>query len=121
MCGLDAVYDSFSALHAYVTEQGPIEKRSSGSWVSYNIYGDNPYLCEAEQQWTSDYQNTILDLVSRNGAQQVQDCQQPECYSILQKLCLSVGDSTTPGVESEVVGEVYLNSYGGIDAQCQLG
>lgn len=33
VCGLDAVYDSFSALHAYVSEQGPIEKRSSGSWI----------------------------------------------------------------------------------------
>ncbi|KAK5780304.1 hypothetical protein RI543_002059 [Arxiozyma heterogenica] len=52
---------------------------------------------------------------------QIQPCTDMPYYSVQSKFCASFGDSSTPGIDSIMVGEVYVDAYGGIDNECQTG
>ncbi|CAI5760204.1 unnamed protein product [Candida verbasci] len=102
-----------------------IAKRdSSGNWASYNDWGVNEGYLNDWLIW-DEYGKAARRLAYDNSVgivSQVQPCTNDfRCYAVSSKWCLAGGMSRQRTQDSAWVGEVYYDSYGGVDGQCYNG
>lgn len=109
------------ALALYLNPNSDIlEKRYDHEWFSYSTYGMNSWLSKILKDQTGSMESQVGNTVGSWFVEQIQPCTEDECYGIANKGCLAAGDGHTPGVNSDIVGEYYYRSYGGIDNECDL-
>lgn len=91
------------------------------TWLSFNTYGmEGDYVDDAIQ----DMYTVVGEQSETVGYWIAQEKQYPsglEEIDVYDKFCLSLGKTYAPGLESIIVGEVYIEAYGGIDTICQGG
>jgi hypothetical protein len=108
-----------SAFSDFKTSQAPsIARRQSSaiSFASYTTYGEN-------MQEGSEYFGDIENDENSEGHGNEGDVFDFGVGGAPSKYCLSAGPpgEDQVGVNSIIVGEVYMNQFGGLDAQCQSG
>ncbi|KAI5954996.1 hypothetical protein KGF54_001557 [Candida jiufengensis] len=115
---IHTVMNGFVDYHLNSKREGEnvFEKRDyEVDWVSFNFDGFNADLLK--QHWTEMDKGSIINsqdaienmaysLLSSTG------------YSVPEKICAAWGESNQPGQNSILLGENYLNSYGGVDGEC---
>jgi hypothetical protein len=91
----------------------PCEGGATLEWMSYNVYGWN-----GADQWDGNgIKDTMGDLGS-SSSYELQYLNDNDIESV-GKFCAAASlPGNRPGVDSIIVGEVYLEAYGGIDSQC---
>ncbi|CCF56312.1 hypothetical protein KAFR_0B00117 [Kazachstania africana CBS 2517] len=115
----DSVASAAAALSDHISNATTFNKRDNGEWVSFNTYGFNVV---ASNLWMLDEREQVDEFGPILGGwitSQVQSCtNSPECYAVESKFCLAMGASSTAGDNSIIVGEGYVQAYGGIDSEC---
>lgn len=99
-----------------------IEKRADNTWISYYIWGYQAEdVCWLEVGFRVD-DSSGDDWDEYNLGEGIGSYTSPNLLpEIDQKFCLAVGESSTRTSESVIVGEMYVNSYGGFDGDCWDG
>ncbi|CCF58601.1 hypothetical protein KAFR_0E04500 [Kazachstania africana CBS 2517] len=115
----ESVASAAAALLDHISNGTTLQKRDEGEWASFNTYGMNVI---ASNLWMLDEGEQIDEagpVVGNWITSQVQSCtNSPECYAVESKFCLAIGASSTPGDTSIIVGEAYIQAFGGIDNEC---
>lgn len=109
------------AFKEFATGNDALHKREDGEWLSYNLYGVNVVAAELFVTNMKAEADSGAMGVGNMFVSQIQPCTDLQCYGVQNKFCAPFGTSTTPGVDSIMVGEVYVDAYGGIDNECQSG
>lgn len=118
----EGVGDAARDLYDYIHGTSSNGRRDGGSYVTYSVYGEDGRY----DGIITDQPDTISCAFANNAlgtfGGQVQPCtNNPECWWVANKGCLSYGDYPAPGIASAVVGEFNTNQWGGIDNQCDSG
>lgn len=112
---------SAEAFKEFTTQTKTFHKRGDSEWLSYNLYGLNVVAAELfKANMQNEAQSGAMDI-GNMFVSQIQPCTDLLCYGVQDKFCASFGDSSIPGEDSIMVGEVYVDAYGGIDNECQSG
>lgn len=98
-----------------------VKKDLSVNWVSFNTYGENMNEANGFKGNVKNVLNNV-ESYSLSSAGVASDTAFAETSSGMyhNKFCLGVSpQGQSVGQESMIVGEVYMNAWGGIDQQCQ--
>lgn len=116
------IEDSARALNDHIrgTNETINKRYDNGAWFSFNTYGMNPYYSEVLTTDGDRFQEEAGPGVQSEYLHKVQPCSNdPRCYAVANKGCVAAShDSKGPGIDSDIVGEYYYNSYGGVDGEC---
>ncbi|KAK6200998.1 uncharacterized protein RJT21DRAFT_113651 [Scheffersomyces amazonensis] len=95
------------------TPPDSLEKRSSNevTYVSFNSYGLNMDLARNFEASDHTVAHTVAESLSDSSWVNYYD-------GIASKYCMALGTNDKAGVDSIIVGEVYVQAYGGIDNEC---
>lgn len=96
-----------------------VQRRQSEEvdWLSFNTYGENMYEGGIYVEGLDEDANS-----SKSSADFSVDGWSEGYDYYASSMCLSAGSpGSAQGVNSVIVGEVYMNAYGGIDTTCQSG
>jgi hypothetical protein len=118
---LGQILEGFDLFKSSNGSAPPLDKRQASpevvNWMSFNTYGENMYETAGLQE------GLVYDFVSSEEPVDWGVDGWAESFDYYSsKFCLGAsppGDSQ--GVDSVIVGEVYTNSYGGIDGECDSG
>lgn len=103
--------------------QTMLKRDDSGFWISYNDWGTNIGYDKDWLDW-DEIEKMARDLAYEDPfglIQQVQPCEERQCYSVSDKFCFAGGMSPDRGQQSAFVGEAYIQAYGGVDGECDNG
>lgn len=103
-------------LHGYVAYHNNVTttRRASVDWVSYDYDGSNGQLMA---QHFTEIDNQALEnnhKVINAMWDELEDGEEGAS-----KYCLAWGDSHTSGADTMILGETYVNQYGGVDSSCE--
>ncbi|KAK9349676.1 hypothetical protein V1523DRAFT_168004 [Lipomyces doorenjongii] len=94
-----------------------INKRNDmlASRMSYTVYGEN-------MQGGSYYEEPLDEEANQDKTDDSDDYFVKENKQYHDKFCLGLSSQTdSVGIDSIIVGEIYVNAYGGLDGECQNG
>jgi hypothetical protein len=95
-----------------------ITKRDGGEWASFNTYGLNTDTAHIVTDNMNAEADAVFQGIGNKLTVQIQPCSDDRCYGTYSKACLAAGQSSNMGQDSDIVGELYFNAYGGIDSEC---
>ncbi|KAK9482071.1 hypothetical protein V1527DRAFT_486047 [Lipomyces starkeyi] len=113
----DELYTVFAWLANTIFTTHVINKRNDmlASWMSYNLYGEN-------MQEGSYYEEPLDEEANQDKTDDLDDYFVKENKQYHDKFCLGLSPQTdSVGIDSIIVGEIYVNAYGGLDGECQNG
>lgn len=120
---MESILDSFNDFKTNKYPPAMFAKRDlSIDWVSFNTYGENMNDANGYQVNIQDVKTGVIEDASRSDADIMWDTSFAESNTGMyhNKFCLGVGPmGQSAGSESIIVGEVYMNRWGGIDEECQ--
>lgn len=97
-----------------------VSSDSSSFWVSFTGWGgDIGYIADL-LNW-DEFSKAGRDMAFKDSwfTLQAQGCTNSYyCFALKSKMCAAVGFSQTMGINDAEVGEVYYNSFGGLDNDC---
>lgn len=108
----------------YGGNSSTLNKRSSDSfWISFTGWGgDTGYLGdlldwdEFDRAARAEAGDADLFVLNVDGCSNSQ-----YCYVVKSKFCYAAGFSPNQGIADAIVGEVYIQSFGGLDGDCMSG
>ncbi len=127
MTMMDQILDSFNEFKGPgATEPLLFSKKDSEltvSWVSFNTYGENMnesngYLGNVDGMYAQDVDCGAHGVDCEYSSDYVNFAEQ-DTGEFVSKYCLGLSpQGQSAGKESMIVGEVYMNAWGGIDSGC---
>ncbi len=88
-------------------------------WLSFNTYGEN---MKEGAQFLGDFNNVQNTIREGQNLGTVANWVQASSGEYQSKFCCAASPSGNgPGQNSIIVGEVYMNDFGGIDGECDSG
>lgn len=115
-----AVTKAASSYVDFVSGIPSLQAYDEGQWLTFNTYGVN---VGAAEFWELNYHETAQEVtvsLSQSVETKIQDCCQIECHEVANKFCAAIGQNNQPGVNSMIVGEVYIRSYGDADHDIEV-
>lgn len=123
--GINQVFSDDTVLvNSDGTFSNSLQKRDSPyAWASFTGWGGNTGYLNDLIMW-NEFPKTATAIGSSGNdlIQEIDGCSNSEyCFSVSSKFCYSIGFSATQGDDDAEVGEIYIQSFGGLDYDCVYG